>query len=89
MAEATTAAVGDDQIALFKDYLAENRFRIKLDDLVNVTVQGALHELGGERFPLQTGRISGDEFARRMKGYEEVIRPLFSQAVLLGKWATP
>ena len=32
------AVAGQDPLAQFKDYLADPRFRIKLDDLVNTNV---------------------------------------------------
>jgi hypothetical protein len=88
MAEEVTAA-GDDQLAQFKDNLAEPRFRIRLDDLVNATVRATLQQTVGERFPFRTGRIVGEDIVGRLKSYEEVARPLQAQAVLLGKWATP
>src|ERR1019366_362724 len=68
---------------------AEPRLRIKLDDLVNAAVRAALLAMGGERFPLDAGCESGADFAARLKAYEEGIRPLQAQAVLLGRWATP
>src|SRR5437868_4639705 len=77
------------QLGLFKDYLSEQRFRIRLDDLVNATVRTTLLQTSGEKFPLSTARVTAEEFAARLKNYEEVVRPLQSQAVLLGKWATP
>lgn len=83
------AAAEDGQLELFKEYLSEPRFRIKLDDLVNATVRATLLQTSGDRFPLSGGQVTGEEFAARLKSYEEVVRPLQSKAVLLGKWATP
>jgi hypothetical protein len=79
----------EDQLGLFKEYLSEPRFRIKLDDLVNASVRATLLRTSGDTFPLDTGRVSGEDFAARLKSYEEVVGPLQSKAVLMGKWATP
>lgn len=79
---------GQDRLALFKEYLAEPRFRIKLDDTVNTNLREALRETADDRFP-PNGRIeSGEDVAARLKAYEEAIRPLQENAVLLGRWAT-
>jgi hypothetical protein len=78
----------DGQFGLFKDYLSEPRFRIKLDDLVNTSVRATLQETSSEKFPLNTGRLSAEDFAARLKSYEAAVMPLQSMAALLGKWAT-
>lgn len=81
-------AAGEDELGMFKDYLAEPRFRIRLDDLVNVNVRAALRLIGEEQSP-PNGRIeTGKDVAARLLAYEEAIRPLQANAVLLGKWAT-
>jgi hypothetical protein len=89
MAEETTATAGEDKIAQFKDYLAEPRFRIKLDDLVNATVRDTLRLTADDRFPLHAHTANGQDVAARLKEYEDAVRPLQTQVVLLGKWATP
>jgi hypothetical protein len=89
MAEATTAAAGDDPIALFKDYLAENRFRIKLDDLVNAAVREAIAMTAPDKFPAEQQIKTGEDVVKALKAYEEAVRPVQAFAVLLGKWATP
>jgi len=88
MAEATTAVAGEDKIAQFKDYLAEPRFRIKLDDLVNATVRDTLLLTAADRFPLKAYIANGQDVAVRLKEYEDAVRPLQEQVVLLSKWAT-
>lgn len=81
-------AAGEDELSLFKDYLAEPRFRIRLDDLVNANVRAALRLTGDEQFP-PNGRIeTGKDVAARLRAYEDALRPLQANAVLLGKWAT-
>ncbi len=88
MAETTTAAAGDDQIALLKDYLAEPRFRIKLDDLVSATVRETVGRLAPDKFPDESRVKTGEDVVRVLKAYEEAIRPAQAFAMLLGRWAT-
>lgn len=89
MAEEVVATAEGDQVAMFKEYLAEPRFRIKLDDLVNATVRDTLLLTADDRFPLNAHVANGQDVAARLKEYEAVVRPLQAQVVLLGKWATP
>src|SRR5262245_3789275 len=79
------AATGEDQLALFKDYLAEPRFRIKLDEMVNTSVRTALGLMADDKFS-PNGGIK--DVAARLKAYEDMVRPLQANAVLLGRWAT-
>lgn len=84
----TDPTAEEEELGQLKEYLSEPRFRIKLDDLVSATVRSALLRTSTERFPLEAARITGEDFAARLKNYEEALRPLQSQAVLLGKWAS-
>ena len=80
--------IAEEQLGLFKEYLSEPRFRIKLDDLVNANVRAALMEIGEAKFPLGARFTSGQDVAVRLKAYEDAIKPLQANAVLLGKWST-
>jgi hypothetical protein len=86
--EGGTVARGNGDLATFKDYLSETRFRIRLDDEVSASVRAVLAEMSGERFPLNTPNPTGEDFAARLAAYEEVVKPLQAKATLLGKWAT-
>jgi hypothetical protein len=79
----------DGNLGAFKDYLSEPRFRIRLDDQVNAAVRAALAEMSGEKFPLNTPHVNGEDFAARLAAYEVAVLPLQAKAALLGKWATP
>jgi hypothetical protein len=77
-----------DPTELLKEYLAEARYRIKLDDLVSAGVRRTLNNLGTDRFPLSTKiEEMKDDFRNRLAAYEEAIQPLQPAAILLGKWA--
>src|SRR5262245_27047949 len=80
---------GNGDLATFKDYLSEPRFRIRLDDQMNAAVRAVLTEVSGEKFPLSTPNPTGEDFAARLVAYEEAVGPLYAKAALLGKWATP
>lgn len=77
-----------EQFDLVKEYLSEPRFRIKLDDLVNATVRATMLQTGDAKFPLSAAARTGQDVAGRLKAYEDAVRPLQAQAVLLGKWAS-
>jgi hypothetical protein len=78
----------EQQLGLVKEYLSEPRFRIKLDDLVSANVRAAILKTSDEKFPLHVANATGADVAARLKSYEDAIRPLQANAVLLGKWAT-
>lgn len=82
------AGLDDGDLSTFKDYLSQQRFRIRLDDQVNATVSRVLARMSGEEFPLSTATSSGEDFVARLAAYEEAVRPLQAKATLLGKWAT-
>jgi hypothetical protein len=78
----------DDDLATFKEYLSDPRFRIRLDDQVNAAVGSALVETSVEKLPFEIARANGGEFTARLAAYEAAIKPLQTKAVLLGKWAS-
>lgn len=84
--EAPVGANGD--LSTFKDYLSEQRYRIRLDDQVSAAVRATLAEMSGEKFS-PTTQVNGEEFAARLRLYEAAVRPLQAKAALLGRWATP
>jgi hypothetical protein len=77
-----------EQLELFKKYLAEPRFRIKLDDLVNATVREASRRTAADKFPPDAQVRTGEDVLAVLKAYEDAIRPAQAVAALLGKWAT-
>lgn len=79
---------GQDKFGLFKEYLAEPKYRIKLDDLLNVTIRAVLHQTSDEHFSPNENVQTGEAVAARIKAYEETIRTMQSYATLFGKWST-
>jgi hypothetical protein len=58
-----------------KEYLAEERFKIKLHELVSGEVRKALTVTADDYFP-PTGRWSPEEFQKRLSGYEAALSEL-------------
>lgn len=82
------AATGQDQLAMFKDYLAEPKYRIKLDDVVSANVRSVLRLISDDQFPLNGPNVGGEAVVTRLKAYEDAVRPILENAALLGRWAT-
>jgi hypothetical protein len=71
-----------------KEYLAEPRYRIRLDDLVASEVRAALYEARMEEFPVNAPQVDPEEFASRLRRYEQSIDRLLTVVVLLARWGT-
>ncbi|MFL5328591.1 MAG: hypothetical protein ACJ8C4_06720 [Gemmataceae bacterium] len=78
-----------DQLDQFKEHLSEPRLRIRLDDWVTASVRSALRRTADDQFPLDARIANGQDVADRLKAYEEAVRPLQEEAILLGRWANP
>jgi cellulose biosynthesis protein BcsQ len=71
-----------------KDYLSEERFRLKLHDLVVQEVREVISQTADDSFPVQ-GRFSAQEFAVRLHQYEDVCSDLLRIQALIGFWGAP
>jgi hypothetical protein len=78
----------DSEAETLKRLLPDPSDRIRLEEFVNGQLRVAIAKLADEQFSTQ-GPIGDDEFERRLKVYEEVIRPLQDTVLLLAKWAEP
>ncbi|HVP48722.1 MAG TPA: caspase family protein, partial [Bryobacteraceae bacterium] len=81
-AEADGLKMITDQV---KEYLAEERFRIKLHDLVFEVVRKALSATADDYFP-PSGQWSPGEFQKRLNGYESALSDLLKVQTLMGYW---
>ena len=80
-----------DQMTLVeqtKEFLSEERFKIRLHDLVSAEVRGVLSATAEDSFSVQ-GRWSGEEFVSRTLKYEEICAELLRIQALLGCWGEP
>jgi hypothetical protein len=73
------------QAELVKEYLSDDRFRIRLDDTVSAQIRSVSYTIRDELFPLDSD-VSAVEFARRLSAYEDALRPLRDTTILLSRW---
>lgn len=73
------------ELKKIKEYLAEERFKIQLYDLVAQEVREILFLISEENFTAQ-GSWSKEEFKRRIDKYEEILRNLCQVQALLAFW---
>lgn len=88
-AQGSQDSAAREEIARFKEYLADPKAKIRLDDMVQESVRATVKVLTGEEFPVNTSVRDGKTFMHWLKRYEEAIKPLQAKAVLLSRWATP
>jgi len=74
-----------DPIRLAKEYIAEDRFKVKLFDLIARATNRALTRIGKEQFPVQ-GQWSPTEFEIRLHQYESACADSIALQALLGYW---
>jgi Caspase domain len=71
-----------------KQLIADPAEKIRLDDFVSAHLRRTVQALGLDKFPVQ-GRFPSEEFAERIKAYEQVIADLEVAVILLSRWARP
>jgi len=69
-----------------KEYISEDRFRIKLDDLVAQEIRSVLSLTSVENFPLNMPDFTVDEIADRLSKYERILEPLRGIITVLCHW---
>jgi hypothetical protein len=69
-----------------KEYLSSPQYRIKLDDLVTREIRHVLPRFRGDAFSVNTNETY-EEFAARLKLYENALQDLMVMVTLLGRWA--
>ena len=75
-------------VASLKRYIAEPRFKIKLSDLVDETVERVVEATSGEAFALEGGPTPDRKsITARVLGYDAACSTLLPMAVIGGFWA--
>ena len=69
-----------------KEYLSDSRYRIKLHDTVTHEILRVLSDISIKKFPVQGVRVTNEDFAGRLKKYDEAISNLATIVVLLARW---
>lgn len=73
-------------VATLKKYIAEERCKIQLHDLVAGETERLHFELGPENFPVAGVNFSADELIRRLKQYESLSETLLSLMIMGCYW---
>lgn len=79
----------EDLINLIKQYLADSRHVIELDDLVTQEIKHCLSLFTDGSFPVQSVGVTAATVAERLSQYESASRSLQTVTTLLAYWAKP
>ena len=71
-----------------KEFIADPRYRIKLDEMITGELRRVLSETSDTHFPTETPSVSIDEFALRLRRYEDITAMRRSMISLLAYWCT-
>lgn len=73
---------------LTKEYLSEERHKIRLHDLVASEVRRTLSQTADDNFPVQGSRFSKDDFVERLNRYEQATNALIDVVASISYWGT-
>ncbi len=76
-------------VATFKRYLEEEKYKIRLHDLVMQETENVLAKAGPDNFPIQGVAFTPEELLRRTKHYETLLEVLQAMAITGAYWGTP
>ena len=70
-----------------KEYLSESRYRIKLFDFINREIDFYLQNIDSLGLSSDSEKIEPQDFAERVRLYEEVAGRLIKASIILGYWS--
>jgi hypothetical protein len=76
-----------DNIERIKEYLSEERFKIKLNDHVAELTKSLTSSISEQNSSLQRP-VDRDQFLKRLQYYEEAARDLLAAELLIGRWGS-
>lgn len=76
-------------VASLKKFLSEEKYSIKLDDLVSEETNRVLNVIHGQKFDMSARDLDGKSLGDRVHAYEAVSTSLIEMAVVAGYWAKP
>lgn len=85
---AASVASSEDVMSLIKEYLSEDRHKLRLFELVGSEIQKVIALTGEDQFP-STAPWSAEGFRERVDRYNTLVRDWTVIEALLGFWATP
>lgn len=83
----TSTLAGISEIDKLKEYIADPRYRIRLNDLVTNRVRITKDKLREDSYPVSE-QLDADKFAERLRRYETDISELTHLMVVLCRWAS-
>jgi len=75
-------------ISAVKDYLSDQRYKIRLQDLVFYNVRRLIVETSKERFAIQGVEFSLEKLTERIQSYEDVTKELRQMLTYIAYWGT-
>ena len=76
----------NDLIEKTKEYLSDSRYKIKLHDLFNQKLREVVALLEDDQFKAQGGTFSEEEFIKRIKLYEDIIKEIQAMTACVAYW---
>ena len=73
-------------VASLKRYVSESRYRIRLSDLLDDTVENIMEMISGQGFSLGEPRPTAEEMTARVRRYEGACSTLLAMAPIGGYW---
>lgn len=76
----------DDLIEKTKEYLSDSRYKIKLHDIFNQKLREVVALLADDQFKAQGKDFSEEEFLKRIKLYEDIVKELQLMTACVAYW---
>ncbi|HDZ54856.1 MAG TPA: hypothetical protein ENI17_15160 [Pseudomonas xinjiangensis] len=77
-------------VASLKRYLAEDRYRIRLNDLLEEEVERAVAQLFSPQMVVaRVGEVNSESLTTRVRQYEAICKTLVHLAFTCGRWGSP
>ncbi len=76
----------EDVVKLTKEYISDDKYRIKLEDLITQEIRKVLDLTSKDNMPLSVSNLTADEVSNRLSKYEEILKPLCDIIIVLCYW---
>ena len=76
----------DDLIEKTKEYLSDSRYKIKLHDIFSQKLREVVALLADDQFKAQGGTFSEEEFIKRIKLYEDIVKEIQAMTACVAYW---
>ena len=76
----------DDLIEKTKEFLSDSRYKIKLHDIFNQKLREVVALLADDQFKAQGGTFSEEEFIKRIKLYEDIVKEIQAMTACVAYW---